>query len=58
MEPKRLYNIKWTQPYPTERLRPYLRQLQEELEDMIEASLEYGDMDEAKEVIDRVKRYN
>jgi hypothetical protein len=55
MNPKHLYTIRWTQPYATDRLRPYLRQLQEELEQTIEALLEFKQFDEANEVINRIK---
>ena len=56
MNPKYLYTIRWTQPYATDRLRPYLRHLQEEMERTVEQWLEdepaYPD---AKIVIDRIR---
>lgn len=52
---KYLYTIKWTQPYATDWQRPYLRGLQQQLEQVIENVLEQGDFKEAKEVIDRVR---
>ena len=56
MNPKYLYTIKWTQPYATEWQRPYMRGLQEQMEQVIEHYLEestnYAD---AKVVIDRIK---
>lgn len=55
MNHRHLYTIKWTQPYATDHLRPYLRQLQEMLEESIEAQLEYGDMEEANEIIRRIQ---
>ena len=55
MNPKHLYTIRWTQPYATDRLRPYLRHLQEELEQVIETLLEHKQFDDANDVIARIK---
>jgi hypothetical protein len=55
MNPKYLYTIRWTQPYATDRLRPYLRQLHEEMEQVIESLLEFKQFNEANEVIARIK---
>ena len=55
MEPKYLYTIKWTQPYATDWQRPYLRGLQEQMEQVIETVLESSDYVDAKEVIERIK---
>ena len=56
MNPKHLYTIRWTQPYATDRLRPYLRQLQEELEKTVEQWLkDEPDYPDAKVVIDRIR---
>jgi len=55
MNPKYIYTIRWTQPYATDRLRPYLRQLQQELEQVIENLLEHNQFNEANEVIARIK---
>jgi hypothetical protein len=55
MTPRHLYTIRWTQPYATDRLRPYLRQLQEELEQVIETLLEHKQFDDANKVIARIK---
>jgi hypothetical protein len=55
MNPKYLYTIRWTQPYATDRLRPYLRQLHEEMEQVIEALLEHKQFNKANEVIARIK---
>jgi hypothetical protein len=56
MNPKHLYTIRWTQPYATDQLRPYLRHLQEEMERTVEQWLidepEYPD---ANELIDRIR---
>jgi len=55
MKPKHLYTIQWTQPYATDRQRPYLQQLQKELEQIIEVLLEFNQFDEANEVINRIR---
>jgi hypothetical protein len=55
MKPQYLYTIRWIQPYATDSLRPYLRQLQLELEQAIEHRLEQGDFTEALAVIERVR---
>jgi hypothetical protein len=54
MNPKYLYTIKWTQPYATCQMRPYLRHLREEYEIQIEARLARGEFDDAKKVIKRI----
>jgi len=54
MNPKYLYTIKWTQPYATRQMRPYLRHLREEYEIQIEARLARGEFDDAKQVIQRI----
>ena len=57
MEPKHLYTIRWTQPYATYKQRPYLRSLQEQLEQKVEQWLEdepaYPD---AKAVLERIMK--
>jgi len=55
MNPKYLYTIRWTQPYATDHLRPYLRHLQEEMEQVIENLLDYQQFDQANQVIDRIR---
>ena len=55
MTPRHLYTIRWTQPYATDRLRPYLRHLQEELEQVIETLLEHKQFDDANAVINRIR---
>jgi hypothetical protein len=55
MEPKHLYTIRWTQPYATDQLRPYLRHLQEEMERTVEQWLmDEPDYPEANRVIERI----
>jgi hypothetical protein len=56
MEPRHLYTIRWTQPYATQTLRPYLRGLQEAMENAIEAQLEHIDFAEACNVIEQIKK--
>jgi hypothetical protein len=56
MEPKYLYTIKWTQPYATTYQRPYMRGLQEQMEQIVEHWLEDGDYSEAKEAIERIMK--
>jgi len=55
MEPKYLYTIRWTQPYATYQMRPYLRHLREEFEKVIEARLERKEFAEAQEIIRRIQ---
>ena len=54
MGPKYLYTIKWTQPYATYQMRPYLRHLRNEYEAVIESRLERGEFEDAKQVIARI----
>jgi hypothetical protein len=56
MEPRHLYTLRWTQPYSTDQLRPYLRALQLELEASIEALLDEMEYTEAKAVIERIMK--
>jgi len=55
MERKYLYTLKWTQPYSTERERPYLRSLHEAVERAIEAQVERNECPQAKEIIERIR---
>jgi hypothetical protein len=56
MNPKHLYTIRWTQPYATDQLRPYLRQLQEEMERTVEQWLiDEPDYPDANELINRIR---
>lgn len=54
MEPKYLYTIRWTQPYATSQMRPYLRHLRNEYEVQLEARLARGEFDDAKAVLTRI----
>jgi hypothetical protein len=56
MESKYLYTIKWTQPYATNYQRPYMRGLQQQMEQVVEHWLEDGDFREANEVIERIMK--
>ncbi len=51
MEPKKLWSISWTQPYPTNELVGHLEGLRDAL---IEQLLDEGDFEEAQEVIARI----
>jgi hypothetical protein len=55
MERRHLHTIKWTQPYATEYQRPYLNNMQRDLEQLIELSLKDGDFTEAREIIASIK---
>ena len=54
MEPKYLWTIKWTQPYSTQ--NPYLKELWETYEQLVEHRLEDGHFDEAKREIERIMK--
>jgi hypothetical protein len=56
MEPKYLYTIRWTQPYATYQMRPYLRHLRDEYERIIEDRLERNEFDDARQVIERIMK--
>jgi hypothetical protein len=56
MEPKYLYTIRWTQPYATHQMRPYLRHLRDEYERIIENRLERNEFDDARQVIERIMK--
>jgi hypothetical protein len=56
MNPKYLYTIKWTQPYATYQMRPYLRQLRNDYEVQIENKLARGQFDDAKVVLERIMK--
>jgi hypothetical protein len=56
MNPKHLYTIKWSQPYATYQMRPYLRQLRNDYEKAIEAQLERKEFTQANEVIERIMK--
>jgi hypothetical protein len=54
MNQKYLWTIKWTQPYATYQMRPYMRKLRDEFEVAIETKLARGEFDDAKKVIERI----
>lgn len=56
MEPRHLFTIRWTQPYANTWERPYLRQLHNEFEQLIEHQLEEGDFTQAKQLIERIMK--
>ena len=55
MKREYLYTIRWTQPYATDYMRPYLKHLREEVDRAIEAQLDRNEFTQAKEVIERIK---
>ena len=54
MNRQHLYTIKWTQPYATYQMRPYMRMLRDQYEAEIEATLERGEFDQAQIVLKRI----
>jgi len=54
MEPKYLYTIRWTQPYATNYQRPYMRGLQQQMEQLVEHWLEDSDYSDAKKELERI----
>ena len=54
MGPKHLFTIRWTQPYATYQMRPYLRHLRNEYEQAIEDKLSRNEFDDAKREIERI----
>ena len=55
MNERNLYTLRWTQPYSTDKERPYLRSLYEAVERAIEAQVERNDCPEAKLIIERIR---
>jgi hypothetical protein len=53
---KYLYSLRWTQPYPTYQMRPYLRHLRNEFERVIEEKLNRNEFEDAKLIIERIMR--
>jgi hypothetical protein len=56
MNKRYLYTIKWTQPYATDRMRPYLKALREAMDANIEAQLERKEWPQAQQVIERIRK--
>ena len=54
MESRHLYTIRWTQPYSTYQMRPYLRHLRDEYERVIEDRLARNEFDDAQREIKRI----
>lgn len=55
MIPNYKFTYRWTQPYSTQQLRPYLRNQMDEHEKLLEQELEKGNFKEANEVISYIK---
>lgn len=51
MKSQHLYTIRWTQPYATWQMRPYLRHLRNQYDVQIENSLAQGKFDDAKKLL-------
>ena len=56
MNERHLYTLRWTQPYATDQMRPYLRNLREAVDRAIEVQLERNECPQAKEVIERIMK--
>jgi hypothetical protein len=56
MEPRYLYTIRWTQPYATDYQRPYMRSLQQQMEQVVEHWLEDGDYSDANRELERIMK--
>ena len=56
MNPQHLYTIRWTQPYATYQMRPYLRQLRNDYEVQIENKLADNQLDDAKAILARIMK--
>ncbi len=57
MKKEYLYTIRWTQPYATQYQRPYMRGLQEQMEQVVESWLEdEPDYPDAKAIIERIMK--
>jgi hypothetical protein len=56
MDPKYLWTNKWTQPYATDHQRPYLRGLQQQMEQIVEHWLEDGDYSDANRELERIMK--
>jgi|GEM_PF-3632611 len=51
MRQENLYTLRWSQPYATENMRPYLRQLRDEYEQLVEIELARGNLKQAQDII-------
>jgi enolase len=56
MNPKHLYTIRWTQPYATYQMRPYLQQLRNDYEVQIEDKLARNQFDDAKVILEKIMK--
>jgi len=54
MNKQHLYTIRWSQPYATYQMRPYLRHLRDEYEIQIENKLARGEFDDANTILKRI----
>ena len=55
MEPKHIWTLKWSQPYSTEYSSDFVAHLRDLYNELVEASLDEGDFEEANQVIANIK---
>ena len=56
MESRHLYTIRWTQPYATHQMRPYLRHLRNEYDQVIEDKLSRNEFGDATRELERIMK--
>jgi hypothetical protein len=56
MESRHLYTIRWTQPYATYQMRPYLRHLRNEYDQVIEDKLSRNEFGDATRELERIMK--
>jgi hypothetical protein len=56
MESRHLYTIRWTQPYATYQMRPYLRHLRNEYDQVIEDKLSRNEFGDANRELERIMK--
>jgi len=56
MESRHLYTIRWTQPYATFQMRPYLRHLRNEYDQVIEDKLSRNEFGDATRELERIMK--
>jgi hypothetical protein len=56
MESRHLYTIRWTQPYATYQMRPYLRHLRNEYDQVIENKLSRNEFGDATRELERIMK--
>ena len=56
MNKQHLYTIRWTQPYATYQMRPYLRHLRNEYDQVIEDKLSRNEFGDATRELERIMK--